>query len=116
MQADLLQFYGVDLLDIGTPALSWRRAGVLIRQLPREARLTQELHPAQRWSQTDYLLALVADLLNLANWQRASAGRRSALPRPKPLRRPGESQGRTFGNRKFTPAQLRRRLKMDSRR
>ena len=70
VQADLLQFYGVDLLDIGTPALSWRRADVLIRQLPREARLTQEMHPAQRWSQTDYLLALVADLLNLANWQR----------------------------------------------
>jgi len=46
--------------------------------------LAEAMH-GPRWSITDQLLALIYDVLNIGNWQRA--GKRSA-PKPKPLLRP----------------------------
>lgn len=62
-------------------AYSWRRFGVLVDQLPAESRFALELvaqAPANtdppdltRWANSDRLLALIADQLTIANWQRA---------------------------------------------
>lgn len=64
--------------------MSWRRARVLIRQLPETSRTFAALH-GEVWSRTDQLLAAIVDVLNGANWQRGGG----KGPKPKPLPRPG---------------------------
>jgi len=44
VEADLLRFYGVDLLDAHRGRLSRRRLRVLIQHLPRDAALVRALH------------------------------------------------------------------------
>lgn len=46
------------------------------------------------WSVTDYLLAIVADHLAMANWQRQ--GKKGA-PKPKPIPRPGDNNSAKYG-------------------
>ena len=76
---------------------------MLVRQLPQESATARaELGPVVDWSPTDYLIALVVDLLAEGNWQRAGDKK---VPHPKPIRRPGdESRSR------MTPAQIKERL------
>lgn len=75
------------LSDLGTPALTWRRLGVLLRQLPIEARTVRITVGDQAlWSQETYMLANVVDLLSGANWQRGGGKGR----KPKPMQRPGQ--------------------------
>jgi hypothetical protein len=56
------------------------------------------------WSLTDHLLALIADHLAAANWQRSGKG-----PCPKPLPRPGVVDGskKRMGNASMTLEQAR---------
>lgn len=84
VEADLQQFYNVRLSDLGG-ALSWRRCGVLLRQLP----LTSRTHRAVggdvlAWGTSEHLLATIVDLLAGANWQRSGGKgeRPRAIPRP----------------------------------
>lgn len=49
-----------------------------------ETALSRAVH-GERWSITDQLLALIFDVLQLGNWQRA---RKRSAPKPKPLARP----------------------------
>lgn len=58
--------------------------------------------PTADWSATEHLLAVVADLLAAANWQRGGDKKKQ---RPKPLPRPGD-----FKASKKDPAELRARL------
>ena len=62
---------------------------MIVNQSPRDSALrrAQAGGEGHLWSVTDYLLALIADLLQSGNWQRA--GDKHA-PRPKPIPRPGE--------------------------
>lgn len=63
--------------------LSWRRLGVLVEALATTpgTRLFAELSGSD-WTREEQLLALIADVLAIANWQRQ--GRKGA-PKPKPV-------------------------------
>jgi hypothetical protein len=93
VEADLLRYYGVDLLDYHRGTLSARRVRVLIEHLPRDAALVRELHgETADWGLTEHLLAAAVDELAAGNWLFVSANRdEHAEPpeRPKPLPRPG---------------------------
>ncbi len=93
MEADLLRYYGVDLLDYHRGRLSARRLRVLVEHLPRDAALVRELHgETTEWGLTEHLLAAAVDELAVGNWLFVSANRdEHADPpeRPRPVRRPG---------------------------
>jgi hypothetical protein len=93
IEADLLRYYGVDLLDYHRGRLTARRLRVLLRHLPREAALPAELHGDDaRWGLPEHLLAIVGDQLALGNWMFATAhaAEGSGTPdRPRPIPRPG---------------------------
>lgn len=93
MEADLLRYYGVDLLDYHRGTLSARRVRVLIEHLPRDAALVRALHgETAEWGLTEHLLAATVDQLAVSNWLFVSANRdEHADPpeRPSPVPRPG---------------------------
>lgn len=111
VEADLLRYYQVDLADLGGRRLSWRRLGVLLRYLPDDSATARAQHGTQGWTVDTYLLAMIADHLAAANWQRA--GKKNA-PKPERLPRPGvedqRKQTRRFGTKSFTVDEMRRRL------
>ncbi|MFY7566420.1 hypothetical protein ACOT81_18270 [Streptomyces sp. WI04-05B] len=73
LEADLLRFYGTDLLDWHRGRLSSRRLAVLVKHLPRDCALNRELHgEAAEWSIVEHLLAATVDHLAAANWMFAS--------------------------------------------
>ena len=75
---------GLRLRMLGTPELSWRDLLVFIRN---SKELGERLAgPDSIWGLQEHLLALIADLLNVANWQRT--GDENAK-RPEPIPRPG---------------------------
>ncbi|MFF8629686.1 hypothetical protein [Streptomyces werraensis] len=96
MEADLLQFFGVDLLDLWRGRLSLRRISVLISSLMRQtgrSSLAAVLDEAAAWSESDYLLARISDALELSNYlfyQANSGEDAEEWPAPEPLPRPGE--------------------------
>lgn len=93
MEADLQRYYGVALGDLFTGAMSWRRLRVLVDNLPRESATAARLHgEAVAWGAQEHLTATVIDTLNVSNWQRAQAGSKTRIPRPKPVPRPGEKR------------------------
>ena len=99
MEADLLRYYGVDLLDYHRGTLSARRVRVLIEHLPRDAALVRELHgETAEWGLTEHLLAAAVDELAAGNWLFVSANRdEHADPpeRPTPVPRPGIEDAET---------------------
>ena len=54
--------------------------------LPPDSAVARACDPDWQWGLPEQLMALVADLLAIANWQRG-AGKRSDFPRP--ISRPG---------------------------
>lgn len=88
--------------------MSWRRLGVLIRHLPNESATARaQVGEAGRWSDTEYLLALVADGIAAGNWQRAVIAGAKPKPRPpKPIPRPGVVDGTRLGRTSLTPDEV----------
>lgn len=88
-----MRYYpGVDLADVGTRGLSWRRLGVLIRHLPRDSATRNEtLGEFQDWSRADHLTASVIDALLMLSW--VTAGNKKAR-KPDPVTRPGAALSR----------------------
>lgn len=87
-----MRFYNIDLGDLVTGRLTWRRLGVLVQQLPADsATVRARIGPSAAWTTSEHLLALIADRLGIANWQRQ--GKRTSK-RPQPLPRPGQDNGR----------------------
>lgn len=67
---------------------------MLVRQLPRTARLVHVQHGDRvLWDSTEHLLANIVDLLAAGNWQRGHGKGQ----RPKPIKRPGASNERRMG-------------------
>lgn len=95
VEFDLLT-HGYSYDDRGTEALSWRALWVLVRRWQqRPDTATSESVHGVRWGVTDQLLAVIADDLAVANWQRA--GKKNAA-KPKPIQRPWEkSKSRALG-------------------
>ena len=84
---------GYTLDDLGTEAFNWYDLSAIVKQVQQEphAALARELH-GDVWTVESQLLAVIADTLGIANWQRA--GRKTA-PKPKPLPRPWEKAKHT---------------------
>jgi len=91
---DLMKI-GLRLRQLGTEALSWGDLHDYVRYGNADTALALERQgPAVLWKITDHLLAVVADALHAANWQRGGGKGQ----RPTPLPRPGvEDAGATFG-------------------
>ncbi|MGW3232472.1 hypothetical protein [Kitasatospora sp. NPDC001095] len=94
MEADLLEFYGVDLLDLWRGRLSLRRVHVLISSLmhkPGRSVLLAELDETTQWGTAEHLMARVSDALELSNYLFIKANSESSadLPIPEPIPRPG---------------------------
>jgi len=65
--------------------MTWRRFGVLVRQLPRESATVRKiLGDHAEWTLDTHLLATAVDAIRAGNWQRG--GGKGA--RPKPIKRP----------------------------
>ncbi|MFJ8760849.1 hypothetical protein [Streptomyces cyaneofuscatus] len=88
----------------GGGQLTWRELGVLIRQLPGDARTRLALGDRDGlWGLAEQLQAAHLDTARIANWQRANAGvpeHQQSKP-PPPLERPGVK-----GPRRITAAEL----------
>ena len=66
IEADFARYYQVHVGKLGTEELTYRRFGVLLRQLPRESAFVQATAgDAARWSTDNYLAAHVIDAVNL---------------------------------------------------
>lgn len=87
LQYDLL-VRGLTLESLGTLALTWYDLLVFVKYVQTEpnSALARELH-GPTWSIEAQLMAIVADTVAVANWQRA--GKKSA-PKPKRIPRPWE--------------------------
>lgn len=91
----------MDLRDLFTGRMSWRRLSLVLANLPVESRYVTERRndtdakdlPLPEpgifgpWPQTDMLLARIGDLLERQQWAEADPKTRGAPPRPYP--RPG---------------------------
>lgn len=76
---------GRTLDDLGTRRLTWTDLLAVVQHAPPGSALSRSLHGEfALWSPNEYLLALVADLLQAANWQRGGG----KGTKPKPLARP----------------------------
>ncbi len=92
IEADLARYYGIELGAVLRGTLTWRRLGVLVRQLPRDSALARALDPEEAaWSLGDHLLATVAELVSQGNWLLANQGveKSKQSPQPKRIARPG---------------------------
>ncbi len=96
LEADLLRYYGIDLLDWHRETLSARRLAALVKHLPHDSALNRELHgEAAEWSVSDHLLAAAVDHLAAANWMFASVNSEEGdQPEPPaPVPRPSYDDG-----------------------
>lgn len=81
----------------------------LLTYLPAEAATTAALtgvHPATRWTVTDYLVAVVADQLAVANYQRFKASGGKGGTKPKPIPRPGDEPERILQGDSMSPEEI----------
>ena len=97
LEADLLHHYpGTDLRRFGDGSgeLTPRRFRVLVEHLPTGSAIHRVLFPESApWDVAEYLLALIADQLAAANWQRANSGSKRPKAPPKPMWRPPLARG-----------------------
>ncbi|MCX5201485.1 hypothetical protein OG897_08470 [Streptomyces sp. NBC_00237] len=97
LEADFLEFFGVDLLDLWRGSLSLRRVGVLIKSLMTKhgrSTLLQSMDERASWAESDYLLARISDAMELSNFIaiKANAEGVDDLAFPSPIPRPGEQE------------------------
>lgn len=75
----------MDLLDWHRGRLTSRRLAVLVKHMPRDSAVAQELHgESADWMVTDYLLAAAVDHLAAANWMFASVNTDEDSDAPEP--------------------------------
>ncbi|EGE42449.1 hypothetical protein ACIQUZ_03600 [Streptomyces griseus] len=98
----------MDLLDWHRGRLTSRRLAVLVKHMPRDSAVAQELHgEASEWSVSDYLLAAAVDHLAAANWMFASVNTdEDAEPPapPVPVPRPGETPAEAAADEPGAPS------------
>ena len=98
----------VDILDVGTARLSWRRLWSLLSLLPPDSLYAQATVGEQAtWSINDHLVATVVDALQVSNWLFASAHSKQKVPMPQRVPRPGVTADRAATGTKHTQAQMR---------
>ncbi|MGI5196932.1 hypothetical protein ACQEVY_25395 [Streptomyces sp. CA-288835] len=111
LEADLLEFFGVDLLNLWRGRLSLRRIGVLINSLmnkPGRSTLLMAMDERAKWSEREYLLARMSDALELSNFLflKANVPDEDArdLEFPAPIPRPGEPEPQPTSKVEFSDA------------
>ncbi|MFI5802975.1 hypothetical protein [Streptomyces sp. NPDC051561] len=97
LEADLLEYFQVDLLDLWRGSLSLRRVGVLIKSLMAKhgrSTLLLAMDERSRWAESDYLLARISDAMELSNFIAIKANAEGAedLEFPSPVPRPGDPE------------------------
>ncbi|WP_406305775.1 hypothetical protein OHA61_30700 [Streptomyces sp. NBC_00885] len=112
LEADFLEFFGVDLLDLWRGRLSLRRVGVLIRSLlskPGRSTLLMAMDERAKWAERDYFLARISDALELSNFLFLKANVPDEDTRdlefPAPIPRPGEPEPQPRSDPEFSDAQ-----------
>ncbi|MFD8594551.1 hypothetical protein ACFV1L_06080 [Kitasatospora sp. NPDC059646] len=100
LEADLMEFFGLDLLDVWRGRLSLRRIHVCVLSLmakPGRSTLLAAMDESTRWGSAEYLLARVSDAMELNNYLflKANSEKADDLPLPVPLPRPGEPEAET---------------------
>ncbi|MEU6389961.1 hypothetical protein [Streptomyces sp. NPDC046939] len=111
LEADLLEFFDVDLLDLWRGRLSLRRIGVLINSLvakPGRSTLLMAMDHRANWAESDYMLARVSDALELSNYLFLKANvdedDARALELPPPITRPGDPEPQPEQQPEFSDA------------
>ena len=103
VEADLLRYYRIDLLDLWRGGLSLRRVGVLIAGLPPDSLTMSALaphipegaesdRPDRQWSTEAHLLASVVDSVTMLTHVYVSAHSKGKGGKWEPMRRPGEGR------------------------
>lgn len=84
----------MDILELGTPRLTYRRLYNLISHLPRESATAWAMAgPPHPWDDSDYLLAMLVDGINFLGWAYARVHSKGGSRKPPdPVRRPGETR------------------------
>jgi hypothetical protein len=75
---------GLDICDLGTPGLTYRRLQVILSNAPEDSAYACSAR-GDSWTKSDHLLAIVADRLAVSNWQRGGG----KGTKPDPIPRPG---------------------------
>lgn len=92
VEADFQRYYNTRLSDLFNGKLSWRRLKILIDNLPIDSQTTCSVYGDKAlWGTKEELLAICADALIAANWQRGGGKGR----RPKPINRPYDDEEKT---------------------
>lgn len=86
LEADLLSEYHLDIEDMWEGRLSVAKVARLTEQLPAGSRVWKSLGWDNAWTSQEHLTALLADLLNWANYQRGEGKGH----KPQPVARPQE--------------------------
>lgn len=84
LESDFQHYYQIDLLDVYRGDLSVRKTTVLALNLPAGAAVWQDMGIDAAWTTQDHLTALIADSLQLANWQRGGGKGKQPKPIPRP--------------------------------
>ncbi len=105
--------------ELGGPRLTWGRLRAFIEHLPegRESALRRSLDPDDKtaWSTGEHLLAYIADVLVIANWQRSDDGAKGRK-KPRPLPRPGDEAELAKKNERMGAAAKQWQLREERRR
>lgn len=112
MEADLLEHYGVDLMDLGTERLTWGRLWRLVDQLPPGSRTAVALYgEGERWTPLEHLVASVFDAVVTLDYHFRSANTKKGRQADKPemMWRPGRPVRRARTT--LSSSELARRLK-----
>jgi hypothetical protein len=112
VEADLLEHYRVDILDLGTERLSWGRLWRLVDQLPPASRTGVALYgEGERWSATEHLLASVYDAVVTLDYHLRAVNTRKGrkAETPELMWRPGRPVKRIRST--LAPAEMARRLR-----
>lgn len=99
--------------DLGTPRLSFRRLRVVLEHSALDSEYARKkLGDKARWSTTEHLIATVADLIQIGNWQYATAHSKKghAPPKPTPIERPGQASKRRQNRTQLSEREIARRL------
>ena len=97
MEADLLQEYGLNLVDLwrdDRPDVTFRRVATLAAHLKPGSRLAAARMSDDAWSGEQYMLAAVFDAVMDNTWVTANHGveRHKQSSRPDPLHRPADER------------------------
>ena len=105
VEADLA-FRQIDLRHLGTPRLSWRRLRILIEALvATPGTLLSRRLSGDDWTLDQHLLAIAADRLAVANWQRSKDGQKGTR-RPKPISPLARKGGLRYGKTERDPDEV----------